>query len=113
MMSAAAGGIAHRNNRRAARSRFAGKIGHVMPHRKSKLPIIDEPNKRASILVLKLHPAFTSTDSEDLLCGSCGVVLAQGTSRATIQAHFAAPVQLLVKCPKCGTYNRLPAQVGN
>ena len=47
-----------------------------------------------------------------LLCGSCGHVICKGVSAESCTSKFSAPVQLLVKCPKCGTHNRLPAKVG-
>jgi hypothetical protein len=84
-----------------------------VPRRKTQLQIVAVPDIRASILQPNAAPAFKGNESEDLLCGSCGIILAQGVSSVTLNGKFAAPVQLLVKCPKCAGYNRLPAQVGN
>lgn len=84
-----------------------------MARREPKLEIVKTPDKSASILAPTVSPAFEGTESEDLLCGSCGVLLGKRISTDTLKARFAAPAQLLVKCPECGAHNRLPAQVGN
>ena len=84
-----------------------------MAHTQTKLPIIKAPDANASILKPTEHPAFKGNEQDDLLCGSCDVVLFEGVSAASVKAKYAAPVQLLVKCPECGSHNNLPAQIGN
>lgn len=76
------------------------------------LDVVDKPSERASVLELEQVPGLKGSDDERLLCGSCGVVLVDGVSRAALTKRFAAPVELLVRCP-CGAHNRLPAAVGN
>jgi hypothetical protein len=84
-----------------------------MAHRQTKLVVVTTPDRLASIFTPTMHPIFVGTDSEDLLCGSCSVILTEGVSEANVRQRLAAPVQLLIKCPKCGSHNRLPVQVGN
>lgn len=79
---------------------------------KTKLEIVATPDN-ASIFLPTNAPAFTGADGEDLLCGSCNVTLCQGVSVDSFRRRFAAPVQLLIKCPKCASHNRLPDQAGN
>jgi len=89
------------------------KRGVIVTNTQTRLPIVKSPDKKASILAPTVHPVFNGSEQEDLLCGNCDVVLAEGVSASTIMARFAAPVQLLVKCPVCSSHNRLPAQVGH
>jgi hypothetical protein len=62
------------------------------------------PSKTAS-----MYPVEYGTEESDGHCGnpSCGVILAKGLSAAGISRKFAeAP--LLIRCPKCLAYNRVP-----
>lgn len=82
--------------------------------KRTRLPIIETPDPAASIIQPEMKPpVFVGKEDEDLLCGSCGVTLSRGVSAATIGRSFVTAVQALVKCPKCGKYNRLPAEVGH
>lgn len=84
-----------------------------MPRKKTKLAVIAEPSADASIVHLENAPFLNGKEREDLLCGSCGLVICKGVSTESCASKFSAPVQLLVRCPKCGTHNLLSAKVGN
>ena len=82
--------------------------------KKIKLSVVENPDAKASILAPSNKIAlFVGDETETLICGKCRFVLVKGVSRETLRARFAAPAQLLLKCPKCGAHNRLPAQIGN
>jgi phage FluMu protein Com len=76
-----------------------------------RLPVVQSPDKQASILAPTVAPVLKGDESENLLCGGCSAMLGEGVSENTISTRFAAPVQLLIKCPKCGAYNELPAKI--
>lgn len=81
--------------------------------RRTILAIVKMPDARASIIQLDNTPAFIGDEQEDLLCGSCGATLGQGISAATLRQHTSAPAQLIVSCPGCKAYNRVPSQAGH
>ncbi len=78
-----------------------------MEHSKVRLTAVDEPIAGASILAPDFEPGFSGDEPEDLLCGSCGARISRGVSAITLAQRFAAPIQLLVKCPVCGQHNRV------
>jgi hypothetical protein len=84
-----------------------------MPRKKTKLVAELEPSADASVIHLENAPFLKGKEHENLLCGTCGLVICKGVSAESCIAKFSAPVQLLVKCPKCGTHNRLPAKLGS
>lgn len=73
------------------------------------LSTVRVPYKQASILEPEVLPVFKGDDDENLLCGGCSVVLAEGVSEETLVASFAVPAELLIRCPKCGALNEVPA----
>lgn len=77
-----------------------------------KLDVV-EPLPEASIISPAVTPAFEGTERDNLLCGKCLITLCRRLSVETMRSRFAAPVQLLIKCPKCGVHNKLPAQLGH
>jgi hypothetical protein len=81
--------------------------------RKTKLAVVSEPAADASVVHLENAPFLKGRESENLLCGSCGLVICKGVSTESCLSKFSAPVQLLVRCPKCGAHNCLPAKLGN
>ncbi len=81
--------------------------------RKTKLAVVPEPPADASVLHLENAPFLKGRESENLVCGSCGLVICKGVSAESCMAKFSAPAQLLVRCPKCGTHNLLNAKVGD
>ena len=84
-----------------------------MPRKNTKLAVIAEPSADASVVHLENAPFLKGNDRENLLCGSCGLVICKGVSAESCMAKFSAPAQLLVRCPKCGTHNLLNAKVGD
>jgi hypothetical protein len=56
-----------------------------------------------------MYPVEYGTEDSDGLCGNpnCGVILANGLSEAGIARKFAG-APLLIRCPKCLAYNRIP-----
>ena len=62
---------------------------------------------KASILAPTVSPAIKNTGNSDQTCGDCGVVLIEGES----PTNWTAPFQMLIRCPKCGTHNELPAKI--
>jgi hypothetical protein len=85
-----------------------------MPKTKVSLKVVT-PNLRAIILQKSSPvgtPQFEGDESEDLVCGSCGAVIAKGVSLENFRTEFPMAVseQLVVKCD-CGEYNLLPSEV--
>lgn len=84
-----------------------------MPNKETALEIVN-PDPLASILakVSIETPLFEGNDSEDLVCGSCGAVIAKGVSLNNVSTKLpaAVPKQLVVKCI-CNAYNLLPVQL--
>ena len=71
-----------------------------------KLPVIPEPaHGTRSIFVQPVsdrpHPFFRGSGPAGLLCGQCTFKLAQGLGAGQIQ-------NLVLKCPKCESYNDIP-----
>jgi phage FluMu protein Com len=75
------------------------------------LSTVPVPFKNASIFSATCLPVMKGSEEDNLLCGSCSVVLAEGVSEQTLATRFAVRSELLVRCPKCGALNELPAQV--
>jgi hypothetical protein len=84
-----------------------------MPNKQTALKIVT-PDPHASIMTKGSidTPFFEGNDSEDLVCGSCGAVIAKGVSLKNISTKvpIAVPQQLVVKCI-CNAYNLLPVQL--
>jgi hypothetical protein len=80
--------------------------------KKTKLAVIARPAADASVLHLENAPFLKGKERENLVCGSCGLVICKGVSTESCARKFAAPVQVLVRCPKCGTHNGLPGKIG-
>ena len=85
-----------------------------MPNKKISLKVIT-PHLRAIILQKSSPvgtPQFEGNESEDLVCGSCGAVIAKGVSLENFRTEFpmAVPEQLVVRC-NCGEYNLLPSEI--
>jgi hypothetical protein len=77
-----------------------------------KLEVV-EPKAGASILAPEKAPGIVGNERDNLLCGRCLVTLGRRISVAIMTRRFAAPVQLLIKCPKCGVHNEVPVQLGH
>jgi Zn finger protein HypA/HybF involved in hydrogenase expression len=76
-----------------------------------KLAAVATPPADASVIHLENAPFLTGKERTNLLCASCGLVLCKGVSTASCEKKFSAPVQVLVRCPKCASLNRLPTQL--
>jgi hypothetical protein len=75
------------------------------------LSTVPKPLKETSIFNATCLPVMKGNDPDNLLCESCSVVLAEGVSEQTLATWFAVTSELLLRCPKCGTLNELPARV--
>jgi hypothetical protein len=49
-------------------------------------------------------PLFEGEDSGDLMCGSCGEIIARNLAVETARENFVAPARVVVKC-NCGAHN--------
>lgn len=76
-----------------------------------KLALVPTLPVDASLIYLENAPFLTGKERTNLLCASCALVLCKGVSTESCMKKFSAPVQVLVRCPKCGSHNRLPTQV--
>lgn len=76
-----------------------------------KLTAVATPPVGANVLHLENSPFLMGKERTNLVCGNCGLVLCKGVSKDSCLKKFSAPVQLLVRCPKCRTHNHLPAQL--
>ncbi len=82
------------------------------------LTIINEPTLTDTSLNLTTFPAIKHDENEDLVCGSCGMVVGEGVSPRTLYIAAASllrnrmPVRLVVTCGVCQKYNVVPSEVG-
>jgi hypothetical protein len=79
--------------------------------KKIKLAAVEPPPADASVIHLENAPFLTGKERTHLLCGNCGLVLCKGVSAESCMKKFAAPMQVLVRCPKCDTHSRLPTRL--
>lgn len=84
-----------------------------MANKLHTLDVVDEPHPNAAKLEPTTTPVIRGNENEDSACGKCGVILLRGVSFKTIIERFATPTKMVIKCPECAAYNRLPAQMGN
>ena len=76
------------------------------------LVVVSTPHPQASIINSTVLPVFQGGELENQVCGSCAVIVIEGVSTGSLRSTLSAPIQLLIRCPKCGAYNTLPTQVG-
>ncbi|WP_374469647.1 hypothetical protein [Phenylobacterium sp.] len=78
------------------------------------MSVVEKPHPQAAILQSdkSTTPVMKGNADVNLACGSCQVVLAQGLTVEWFANQFQTPFQLLLRCPKCAAYNRLPATLG-
>jgi hypothetical protein len=84
-----------------------------MARQQTRLSLVAEPLKNASILKCMVAPALLGDENEDLLCGKCGTILAEGVSAESFGQKWVSSVQLLITCARCVAYNRLPVRIVN
>jgi hypothetical protein len=78
----------------------------------TRLLTIAKPHPAASIVDLTARRQFElpiGTDNEDLLCGTCGMVVLSGWSVSSTGKRLVVDAQLLIRCGTCRTYNVVPA----
>ena len=83
-----------------------------MPRTRTKLLTIARPHPAASIVDLTARHQFDlpiGTDNEDLVCGTCGMVVLSGWSVSSTGKRLIIDAQLLIRCGICRTYNVVPA----
>ena len=66
---------------------------------------------RDNLLIPRLMPALTGTEPEDLLCGSCGIVVGCGISASTARRRHPERQSLVIRCA-CGARNLLAGDRG-
>jgi hypothetical protein len=80
---------------------------------RTKLGLIDTPHPLAAVLKVTQLPVLRGNEQENLLCGSCEVVLGKSISALTAKTRFATPHQLIIVCPRCAANNVLPSTVAD
>ena len=78
----------------------------------TRLLTIAKPHPAASIVDLTKRRQFElpiGTDNEDLVCGTCGMVVLSGWSASSTGRQLVVDAQLLIRCGTCRTYNVVPA----
>jgi hypothetical protein len=78
------------------------------------LRLIDEPDPTDTSLEFHSLPPIVRTGDEDLVCGSCDIVLAESVSPRDLYVAAAAllrnrmPLRLILTCAGCGKHNVVP-----
>jgi hypothetical protein len=83
-----------------------GKGNSGMVRKETRLEVIS-PLPQTSIVKKTTPPGaplFEGEDSEDLMCGSCGGIIAHNLSIVTARENFVAPGHVVIKCD-CGAHN--------
>jgi len=78
--------------------------------RRTRLQIVHSVTGRARVIgPPQSLPALGSDEGEDLVCGSCSVVIAEDISLNSVRLGQEQASSLIIVCPNCGSYNVLPA----
>jgi hypothetical protein len=78
------------------------------------LRLIDEPEPTDTSLNFHSLPPIVKKGTEDLVCGSCGSVIAESVSPKDLYVAAAAllrnrmPVRLILTCVDCSKHNVIP-----
>lgn len=74
---------------------------------------IVEPHELASYIVPETNdiPVIIGPGNDIMACGKCSAPLVDGYNPETFKSFLGAPVQAILKCPKCGAMNELPATI--
>jgi hypothetical protein len=85
-----------------------------MPKLRKILTLIDEPEPTDTSVNFHSLPPIIKKGEYDLLCGSCGGVIAESVSPKDLYVAAAAllrnrmPVRLILSCTDCGKHNVVP-----
>ena len=88
-----------------------------MPKLRKILNLIDEPEPTDTSLEFHSLPPIIKTGEQDLVCGSCGVVLAESVAPRDLYVAAAAllrnrmPVRLILTCADCNRHNVIPPPI--
>lgn len=85
-----------------------------MPNLRRILRLIDEPESTDTALNFHSLPPIVRKGEEDLVCGSCGTLIAASVAPRDLYVAAAAllrnrmPVRLILTCVDCNKYNLIP-----
>ena len=85
-----------------------------MANSRKILRIIDEPDPTDTALPFASVPPIVKKGTEDLVCGSCGTVIAVSVAPIDVYTATAAllrnrmPLRLILTCAECGRHNVIP-----
>jgi hypothetical protein len=76
---------------------------------KQVLPVVQQADADASVFDLTMpdRPTFRGDEGVNLVCGGCGMILANGVSIPTMHKRFMVNNELLLCCGKCRALVRL------
>lgn len=87
-----------------------------MPNLRKILKLIDEPEPTDTSLNFHSLPPIVRKGEQDLVCGSCGSVIAESVSPRDLYVAAAAllrnrmPVRLILTCD-CSKHNLIPPPI--
>ncbi len=88
-----------------------------MPNLRTILRLIDEPDPTDTSLNFPSLPPIIRKGEQDLVCGSCGSVIAECVSPRDLYVAAAAllrnrmPVRLILTCVDCNKHNVIPPPI--
>lgn len=86
-----------------------------MARAKTPLEIVEAPTAYDSVFDLALGDPYAKvpgvSDDEDLVCGLCEAVLLKGWSLARVFRVLLARNPVVLICPECRAFSRLPVQI--
>ena len=88
-----------------------------MPKLRKILTLIDEPEPTDTSLAFHSLPPIIKKGDQDLICGSCGSVIAESVSPRDLYVAAAAllrnrmPVRLILTCSVCNKHNVIPPPI--
>lgn len=90
-----------------------------MPNLRKILRLIDEPEPTDTSLNFDSLPPILGKGEEDLVCGSCGRLIAPSVAPKDLYVAAAGllrnrmPVRLIISCADCGKYNVIPPPISD
>lgn len=85
-----------------------------MANSRKVLRVVEEPEPTDTALPFDSVPPIVKKGSEDLVCGSCGSIIAASVAPLDVYTATAAllrnrmPSRLILTCAGCGKYNVIP-----